>query len=86
MVRMFKEFSTGHLPYSEIEWLHAEVKRGLTSVYQNDAGFFVWTGLFNLTDCPSHLWQILLTVPDQIDYVLFDRDVELDPDLPNFEW
>lgn len=76
--RTFSEVALCHLPDDEIQQVFYEIDhRGRTSAYRNDAGFFVWAKVA-FVHCPV-LTQILAAA--ETDYVLFDRDVEPDPEL-----
>lgn len=76
-LRTFTEVALCHLPDKEIAEVFHHIETGLTSAFSNDAGFFVWTQ----TQLPwlPVLTQILTRTPT--DYVLFDVDVEPDPEL-----
>ena len=80
MTRKFKEMALCHLPDDEIYWVQHMIREGgLTSAYKNDAGFFIWTEVrFTSGTCP-----VLLSLLSEAktDYVLFDCDVEPDPEL-----
>lgn len=59
------------------------INAGFTTAYKNYAGFFIWAKSQYVADkCPV-LTSILNRATT--DYVLFDMDVEPDPELEIFE-
>lgn len=82
MTRTFKELALCHLPDREIQMVFSDIERaGMTVAYRNDAGFFIWAKA-DVSNCP--VLTGLLQNQD-VDYVLFDVDVEPDPELETFE-
>jgi hypothetical protein len=82
MTRTFSEIALCHLPADEIRMVLSDItKAGMTVAYSNDAGFFIWKQA-NVENCPI-LTQILST--QTTDYVLFDVDVDPDPELEIFD-
>lgn len=82
-IRTFTEVALCHLPDHEIRWLNDEVRKGCTTIYQNEAGFFVWRGNQLVNRHRTLLAYILNKATT--DYVLFDVDVEPDPELEIFD-
>ena len=81
MTRTFSEMALCHLPDYEIQSISLFCLKGMTVVYKNEAGFFIWAKA-RVPDCPV-LMKILASATT--DFVLFDLDVEPDPDLEIYE-
>ena len=80
--RTFSEVALCHLPDAEISWIRRLVEEHqLTSAYINDAGFMIW----RKTPLPYCRVARSILSKAETDYVLFDRDVEPDPDLETYD-
>lgn len=101
LIRRFADLSTAHLTENLASWLEEECARqaedrateGMTSVWNLGSGFLVWVPdpAFDREEYDRIIDPVLAKILDAAraagaEYVLFDRDAAVCPDLPSFDW
>ena len=86
-LRLFLDCSTAHLSQAARNWLDASAAANIRMVAAMPCGWFVWAGHDTADGLPIDLATTLRHARAvNADYILFDADAALLPDLPVFDW
>ena len=86
-LRLFLDCSTAHLSRSARDWLDASVADGARMVAATPCGWFIWVGHDSAAHVPADLVATMRRARSlDADYILFDADAALVPELPVFDW
>jgi hypothetical protein len=80
--------STSHLTEKTIEGLEAGETFGQTIFEKGDYGWWVYVGIAPVTDCmPIDLASCMVkALHAQCEWICFDSDGPVNPNLPTFDW